>query len=175
MEKSTNKYLWIIAASSLMVQPGISMAADSTAGAAAKIASYSFSIPAAASHADTEPPSVLTDGQWAGAAEQSVEFKNDVVVTAKLESAVKVKEAVAWFYSMKKGFVGSVGVEVSLNGKDWEPIAVKKVTEAEVQVGASVPAYELTIPVRSEAAYVRFSFKRAEGSMRILLGEIAVR
>lgn len=154
--------------------PAKTVSGKTGASPVSKISSYSTSIPATPVHGDTEPPSVLTDGKWENAANQSVEFKNDVVITAKLESAVRVEEAVACFYLMKKIMIESVGVETSLNGKDWEPVAVQPVTFGE-QSGAKERAYELAIPVKREAAYVRFSFKRAQGSARILLGEIAVR
>ncbi len=163
------KNLMIIAASLLMAQPAVSMAADSVA----EIASYSTSIPATAVHGDTEPPSVLTDGKWANAANQSVEYKNDVVITAKLKAAAKVEEAVVCFYLMKKIMIESIGVEISMNGTDWEQVVTQPVTFG-VQSGAKERAYELAIPVKREAAYVRLSVKRAAGSARILLGEIMV-
>lgn len=153
--------------------PAISEEADASAPAA-KIASYSADQVPASSHADTAPSSVLTDGKWANAAKQSVEYKNDVVVTAKLESAAKVEEAVVYSFLMTRSVIESIGVEVSVNGTDWDAVAVQPVT-FDVLTVANVPAYELAIPVKREAAYVRVSVKRAAGSARVLLGEIAVR
>ncbi len=170
MKKMKGKSLQLIV---IMLAATCTGAMDPNLTPVAKIASYSASIRSAV-HLDTEPPSVLTDGQWANATKQSVEYKGDVVITARLESATWISEAVAYFYMPSKSMLESIGVEISLNGTDWEQVAVQPVTFT-VQSAANMRAYELAVPVKREAAYIRFSFKRADGSARVLLGEIAVR
>ncbi len=139
-----------------------------------KIDSYTVSVPAAANHPDATPPSRLTDGQWGGAGSEGVQYNDDVVITSKLTVPATVNEAVVYFYHFKSSMVGSIAAETSLDGVKWESAGTRNITQ-DAQPGADVPAYELAFPVKREAAYVRFTVKRAPGSSRMILGEIAVR
>ena len=47
---------------------------------------YETSVPSSGSHKDTQPPSLLTDGQWGDAAGESVQFNGDVRITADLHT-----------------------------------------------------------------------------------------
>ncbi len=140
----------------------------------AEIVSYTTSVPFAATHADTAPPSLLIDGKWATAASQSVQYNSDVVITAKLAVPMTVTSASVYFYDLTKCMVDSIGVEVSVDGTTWESVAIQQMTFG-VQSGATVPAYEYTVPVQRQAAYVRFTVKKTAESTRLLLGEITAR
>ena len=54
--------------------------------------SYVTDQPSAAKHRDTQPPSVLTDGQWTHAPAHSVQYDDSVTITADLGSVRSLRE-----------------------------------------------------------------------------------
>jgi hypothetical protein len=137
---------------------------------------YQTDLPSARQHADTDPPSLLTDGRWGSAANQSVQYDGDVTITADLDKGTAVQEVRIVVYRRNEtnqagtGFnVESVAVSISDDQQTW-----KQVADLKGEPGAGEDFYILTAPVQATARYVRLAMKRPPQYARILLGEIEI-
>ncbi len=155
----------------LAVFPEVTDAPVGTLSVLPEIKSYKTSVPFSAGHKDTPTPSRLIDGLKANAG-QSVQYDSDVVITADLREPAKIEKARVYFYPMNKAIVASVSVETSKDGAVWESAGSVAVTNAAQASDSS--ACEAAVPVQREAAFVRFTVKKAPESSRVLLGEIAL-
>ena len=134
---------------------------------------YEADLPSGSRHPDRSPPSLLCDGAWHSAAQQSVQYDGDVTVTVDLGQVHEVRKALVMYYHRVDYQLDGVTVASSPDKEQWEAVAVLKNEEPE-QAGPGSAAYELAVPLAGKARYLRFSVKRAEGSGRVLLGEIVV-
>ncbi|MCX7048705.1 MAG: FAD-dependent oxidoreductase [Candidatus Sumerlaeota bacterium] len=129
---------------------------------------YDSSVKAAGKHPD---PSLsrLSDGEVGMSNKDSVEYDDDVTITASLESPQEVREVqVIAFYRAGDFELGAVALQTSDDKKNWKDAGALMIGQAsdEIQV-ASVAA-------NLKARHFRFTIKRAAGLSRILLGEIAL-
>ena len=142
-------------------------------------------------HADTDPPTLLTNRRWGAKtdglgwerAHESVKYDGDVTITAELEEEAEVDKVriivyrTAVVHRFERGGidwdltydynVGNVEVSISDDGQSWEPTAV-----VEGQAAMGEEFYILEAPVQSETRYVRLNIAKAEDAEGILLGEI---
>ncbi|MCL4202006.1 MAG: FAD-dependent oxidoreductase [Pirellulaceae bacterium] len=136
---------------------------------------YQADAPSAPTHRDTNPPSLLTDGRWGNAANQSVQYDQDVNIVADLGKSQEIREVRVVFYrrpldsSEGNGFeVGKVTVSTSDDGQNWNQVAA---------VANNLPRENvstLSAKIDAPARHVRFSVERPEGYERMLLGEIEI-
>ena len=137
---------------------------------------YQADLPSARLHADTDPPSLLTDGRWGSAANQSVQYDGDATITADLGKTVAVDKVNIVVYRRDAtnqagtGFnVETIAVSVSDDQQSWT-----KVADLKGEPGTGESFYILTAPVGASTHYVQLAMKRPPGYARILLGEIEI-
>ena len=129
---------------------------------------YEASLPSAARHKDTDPPSLLADGKFSKPETESVQYDGDVAITCDLGSVTEVKEATILPY-IREGAdfnAASVLISTSNDKSTWNEIGTVACDRVEGPVAV------VTAPINDEVRYVRFAVKRAAGSTRLLLGEI---
>jgi flavin-dependent dehydrogenase len=136
--------------------------------------SYKASIKSSAKHKDTDPPTMLNDGMWATAGSNSVQFDDDVVITADLGSkkfipAVRVHS----FQSPGDYVVGSVDVFVSNDGKTWDN-AGRHTNNPSRDDKYFDDTLSMVSKIDREARFVKFDIRKHKNSKRILLGEIII-
>lgn len=135
---------------------------------------YAADVPAAGRHLDSDPPGVLTDGQWATAFTESVEYGADVTLTADLGAPQEVREVRLMYFQAPRSFeVSAVTVTASADKVSWTLPA--SVSNPALGKGAWVDsALTLSVPLTGEARYLRVLVTRAAGAQRVLLGELQV-
>ena len=133
---------------------------------------YAASLPSAAMHNDTKPPSLLSDGRWGSASKESVQYDGDPVIIADLGKKQRIEKAHAMVYHNKDYQFDSVAIAVSDDKQAWREVATLK-NDRPATGEDHGPALLVSAPVDAEARYLRFAIKRREGSVRILVGEIA--
>ncbi len=136
------------------------------------IASYTTTPRHDARHPDTKKPSLLTDGTWGNAATESVQYPGHVTIATDLGKIRAIDRAAVYCYHAKDFLVDSVSVSVSRDGKEWTPAAPAEKAAARRTGTHAVICYSAS--VKGDARYVRFAIRHAEGSARVLVGEIAV-
>ena len=136
---------------------------------------YEADTPSEAGHRDTDPPSKLTNGQWAEAAQHSVQYSRDVTITAELSKTQDVREVRVMAFRREaktaagSGFdVASVTVSRSSDKQQWQDVATVRNDQPMSEV------VTLTVPVGAETRYVRILVKKPEALPRLLLGEIEI-
>ncbi|MCY2993397.1 MAG: FAD-dependent oxidoreductase [Planctomycetota bacterium] len=136
---------------------------------------YQTDIPSEAVHRDTDPPSKLTDGQWADAAQQSVQYNGDVTITADLSKTQAVREVRVMAFRREakttagSGFdVESICVSRSSDKQQWQEVATIRNDQPQSE------GVTLAVPVEAEARYIRILVKKPESLPRLLLGEIEI-
>jgi len=142
--------------------------------------SYKADRPSAKTHRDADPPSLLSDGAWGRASTQSVQFDDDVTITAELREPQPVERVRAVFYRRASGGatdfdVASIVVSASDDQKTWKPVATlgSEQFKAPDETGGD-DVMVAVAPVGAKARYVRLAFKRPAGVSRMLLGEIEI-
>lgn len=136
--------------------------------------SYQADSPSMDKHVDTEPPSMLTDGQWGTAFTQSVQYNGDVTITADLGQDRDLKGFRLMYFQSNGNFeVDTVAVSASEDGAAWRDCA--RIQNPELGKGNWVEAaLTLTGPLDGRARYLRFHITKGEAAERMLLGEIQV-
>jgi hypothetical protein len=135
---------------------------------------YSANRPFVAKHPDTEPASLLHDGQWENASRQSVEYDSDVALTLDLGSEQEIGKVHVMAYQRAADFeVARVIVSAGSDGRNWSP-AGAITNENGGQGRFEGLALVLSGPIRTKARYLKLELKRAPEAGRILLGEIVV-
>ena len=140
---------------------------------------YAADVPSVRVHQDTRPPSLLTDGRWASASQESVQYPGKVTITADMRRVQAIEKVRIWAYerTAAKGFhVGTATVAVSDDGKRWRTAATIDNQQPTVYSGGAgedqcVP---LEAALKANARYVRFEIAKTERADRILLGEIEI-
>ncbi|MHC4750337.1 MAG: discoidin domain-containing protein [Planctomycetota bacterium] len=131
-------------------------------------------------HKDTQPPSLLTDGNWHSAARQSVQYDGDVTITSDLGGEHRIKKIHVMAYQRRRPAhsddfeVQSVTVYVSNDKQQWAQTAVIK----NKRLGEALPEpwgpVQFSAPVAGRARYVKFLVGKSPDVNRILLGEIVI-
>jgi len=146
--------------------------ADPSAAAGGKLLPFTYeaSLPSAARHKDTNPPSLLADGKFLNPVSESVQYDGDVTITCDLGSVTAVKEATILPYrdAGKDYNAASVLISTSNDKSTWNEIATVACDRLERAVAVA------TAPINDKVRYVRFAVKRAAGATRVLIGEIRI-
>lgn len=128
-------------------------------------------------HADTKPPSLLTDGQWGNAVKQSVQYDGDVTITADLGKPTQVDSVRVIAYVRKSSSqpeqnfaVAKILLSISNDGQTWTEAGVLQPPPLSGD-GADAPS-TFTGRIGQKARYVRLEVKKEENAGRILLGEV---
>jgi len=136
--------------------------------------SYEADVLSADKHKDTNPPSMLTDGRFADAPSQSVQYDGDVTVTADLKEPKDVKEVRLMFFRRVASTpddnfdVESLTVSTSDDKQTWRQVATVRSKPFQNERG------QLTVPIGAKARYVKLDVKKPDGMTRTLLGEIEI-
>ena len=131
---------------------------------------YKADRPSAAAHPDTAKPSRLTDGAFASATKESVQYDGAVNIIADLGEATEIEKAVAYVFHAKDFLVDRVTISTSDNQQDWREIQV--VRNSAPASDETRPALALGADVKARARYVRFAIQPATESKRVLVGEL---
>lgn len=131
---------------------------------------YTTSPGSAPQHRDHTPPDLLKDGRWDTPERHSVQYDGDVTITADLGATKPLREAaVVIFHASNANYnAEAVSAACSLDGTSWREHGVKKCEG--FQPGANL----VRLPLDQPARYVRMTVRRAEGSSRLLLGELVL-
>ena len=129
----------------------------------------------AAIHRDTDPPSRLTDGKWANAAQQSVQYDADTSVVADMGSVQPIERVRLMIFRRREsseagsGFdVGSVVVWTGDDRTHWKKYGT---------IQNDLPFEDtstLSLAMNVNARYVKFDVRIGEPHERMLLGEIEI-
>ena len=135
--------------------------------------SYEADQPSAKVHQDSDPPSRLNDGIWGDASRESVQYDGDVNLTLDLGKVQDITDLYVMAYHRNLGganpfIVDTVTVSTSQDKQQFTEAAAIKNPEPQ---GECIP---LWTPVAAKTRYLRLAVKRAEGTERILLGEVIV-
>lgn len=128
---------------------------------------YQTDQPSAAKHKDTAPPSRLSNERpIQSAVTDSVQYDQDVVITADLGAAKRVKEAQVILFNSPGNYQASgIRTAISHDGRQWQDLE-------------NVPCHNegtlvaVPIPIAAQTRYVRLAVKRAPAAQRLLLGLI---
>jgi hypothetical protein len=137
---------------------------------------YTASLATSDPHHDTDPPSRLANGAWGDPASQSVQFNGDVTINADLGEVQPIREARLIAYQRHHSDpeiafkLARMSVATSRDGRQWSEA---KVVENPLAQGGGGPLL-LSVPLETEARYVRFHVVKADDAARMLLGEIEV-
>ncbi len=137
---------------------------------------YRADRPSARLHADTTPPSLLTDGQWGNAAKQSVQYDGDVTITADLGKPAQIDSVRVIAYVRKSSSqpeqnfaVEKILLSISNDGQTWTELG--PLQSPPVSGEGDLPS-SFTGRIGQKARYVRLEVKKEQNVGRILLGEI---
>ena len=129
---------------------------------------YAADVPSNRIHRDTNPPRLLTDGNWGDPAKQSVQYDENATITADLGKAQSVRGVHVKAFYRSGGFnVQQVTVSVSDDGKAYRKIAV---------IGNDAPEDVTSLDAEFDvkARYVKFFVEKPADIERMLLGEIEI-
>lgn len=85
---------------------------------------YETDQPSAGKHKDTQPPRLLSDGQWSSAYSESVEYGNDVTISIDFGKQQLLRKVHAMFFQGPRSYeVERIAFHASHDGKAWTPLA----------------------------------------------------
>ncbi len=134
---------------------------------------YLVDVPSAEPHLDTRTPSMLTDGMWGDPIRQSVQYNDDVIITADLQTVQQIEKIRVMVYhgtGASAYQVARVTVSTSDDQRTWTPAAAIE----NDQQGPSGTCFELVASLKAKSRYVRLAFERTAAAPRMLLGEIEI-
>lgn len=132
---------------------------------------YTANLPHSGRHPDNAEHSLLRDGCWHRASSDSVQYDGDVTLTADLGEEQTVATAAAYVFHRSDYSLATMQVSWSRDGQMWsEPATVENTFPP--QAGPESGAAALAVDLGCSTRYVRFTLTRAEGSTRVLIGEI---
>ena len=134
---------------------------------------YKTSVPSAAKHRDTQPPSVLADGRGTSASTESVQFDADVTITADLGD-VQTLRRVRLVAFEKPGDYGVADVQVTADDKRIDAADDPPPNRTVEQSGRPWSRVEIDVPVSGRGRQVEILVTRPAGCGRLLIGELAI-
>ena len=135
---------------------------------------YTADKPSAGVHKDKPRSPMLTDGLYAKANTQSVQYDGDVTLTIDLRREQPVSGVHLVAFHRRGDFeVASIAVSVSADAKKWSDAIVVANKRHGKSVGNDAPI-QLSAFLIGKARYVRLVVKKGDRCERVLLGEIAV-
>jgi flavin-dependent dehydrogenase len=135
---------------------------------------YTADLPSASPHKDNRRRPMLTDGYYALATKQSVQYGRDVTLTLDLLKTQPVSGVhLVAFHRRGEFEVASIAVSISEDSKTWsKPVVVANKSLGKV-LGDDTPI-QLSAYLAGKVRYVRIVARKGSGCERILIGEIAV-
>ena len=135
---------------------------------------YETDQPSAGKHLDTQPPGMLTDGQWGTAFTESVQYDKDVTISIDLGKKQEIRKLHVMFFQGPRSYeIESMTFHASDDGTQWTPLA--EIENDKLDEGAFVhSAIHMFREVTGSARYVRCFVKKTAGSERMLIGEIVI-
>ncbi len=136
--------------------------------------SYETDIPAGGRHPDTAKPSKLSDGKWASAYTQSVEYGGDVTITIDLKKDVALGEIHVMAFQRRRDIeTAMVTVAISKDKARWRYAA--RINNTELRQGDYIDApLCLSAPLKGKARYLKVVAKKSGKVERQLLGEVVI-
>jgi len=132
-------------------------------------------------HADTNPPSVLTDGQSDSSSKHSVQYDGDVQIVADLGKSQAVREVRLLAFQREAGGQGGsafkvsqVVVEASADKSAWQSVGTIDNTKAKPEDHLGDDSVTLSLPCQLDTRYLKLTVKKDAEAARILLGELEV-
>ncbi|MBI5386669.1 MAG: FAD-dependent oxidoreductase [Verrucomicrobia bacterium] len=134
---------------------------------------YSADVPSAKTHQDTQPPSLLNDGKWHNAPNQSVQYDGDVTLSVDLGKEQTISKVHVLVYQRPADFeVERVEVAASVDGQSLQALAAIK--NDQPGQGQEQTALPLTAAVAAKTRYLKLAVRKTPESKRLLLGELVV-
>ena len=113
---------------------------------------------------------LLGNGIWLSAAQDSVQFDNDVTLIADLGKMARVEQLHLLAFQRKGEFeIADVEVWTSPNGKLWRDLG--KIEDIEISGGGDAEVH-FSVSVKQPCRFVKLLVRKAEEAQRILLGEM---
>ncbi|MCA9080460.1 MAG: FAD-dependent oxidoreductase [Planctomycetaceae bacterium] len=135
---------------------------------------YEADIKSDPKHADTNPAGRLADGRWGSAANDSVQFNDQVTFIASLGGNKRVKELHLLTYQRDGDFeVAEAQVWTSPNGTLWRDLGTVKNDRLGAAGSEDVPV-DLTLEIKQPCSFVKVQVKKTERASRLLLGELVL-
>ena len=140
---------------------------------------YETDQPSASVHKDTPTPSLLTDGKWHSASNQSVQYNGDVTIIADLNTEHQLEKVHIMAYQRRNSTgddfeVESVTVSISNDKQQWKQVAVIKNQRLAESLPQPWGPIELSASINANTQYVKFLVKKSPDVTRVLLGEIVI-
>jgi hypothetical protein len=141
---------------------------------------YEADRPSAAVHRDTQAASLLTDGKWHSASNQSVQYDGDVTIIADLGGQRPLKKVHVMAYQRRSASLGndfevkSVAVSISDDRQQWKQVAAIDNTRSGEVLPEPWGPVVLSASLNSKGAYVKFDISKSPDVSRVLLGEIVI-
>ncbi len=135
---------------------------------------YQTDQPSADKHKDTQPPSMLTDGQWGTAFTESVQYDKDVTISIDLGEKQEIRKLHVMFFQGPRAYeIESITFHASDDGTQWTPLT--GIENDKLDEGAFVhSAIHMFREVTGSARYLRCLVKKAAAAQRMLIGEIVI-
>ncbi|MCP4643653.1 MAG: FAD-dependent oxidoreductase, partial [bacterium] len=135
---------------------------------------YEADLLSAGKHQDTNPPSMLCDGKWQSAYNQSVEYPGDVNVVLDLGEPQALGEIHILAFQRNRDIeVKSLDIALSTDKQTWTPAGTIQNEMLGQGEYIDEPLY-LATPLEGTARYVRVIAHKSERVKRLLLAEIVV-
>ena len=135
---------------------------------------YEASLSPAGGHRDTNPPSMLSDGKWASASTQSVQYDEEVTLTLDLGAETALGRLHVLAYQRPGDFVvGSIEVYAGDGKGNWEQVAAED-NPASPSESCEQESLRITAPLGISSRYLRVTAHPAPRAKRMLLSEIVI-
>lgn len=135
---------------------------------------YQTDPPSADKHKDTQPPSMLSDGQWGTAFTESVQYDKDVTISIDLGEKQEIRRLHVMFFQGPRSYeIEGMTFHASDDGTKWTPLA--EIENDKLDEGAFVhSAIHMSRDVTGSARYLRCFVKKTAAAQRMLIGEIVI-
>ncbi len=131
---------------------------------------YEADQPSAERHKDTDPTTMLSDGEWEDPYTQSVQYDNNVNIIADLGEVKQIKMIHVLSFEARDRQIQDITVSISNNKKNWKRVGV---IENKLQ-GYGRSPMDIKGAFDEEARYVKLFIRKRPGMDRLLLGEILI-
>ncbi|MEZ6090768.1 MAG: FAD-dependent oxidoreductase [Pirellulaceae bacterium] len=134
---------------------------------------YQADRPADTKHAETSPPTRLSDRRFTDAVNDSVQFNEDVTIIADLSGNQRVKELHLLAYQRAEEFeVAGMEVWTSPNGKLWRSLGT--VENPSLTDSAESAPIDLSMSIKQPCSFIKVLVRKTERASRMLLGELVI-
>ena len=131
-------------------------------------------------HKDTATPSLLNDGKWHSASNQSVQYNGNVTIIADLGAEYQLDKVHIMAYQRRNNKleddfeVESVIISISNDKQQWKQLTfIKNLRLGEALLQPWGPI-QFSASITGNARYVKFDIKKSSDVNRVLLGEIII-